>query len=265
MEPPVSSPHAAAPDNLEAALGYEFRDRGLLGQALTHSSRKNDHACSNERLEFLGDAVLGMVVSDRLYRAFPEFTEGDLTRVKSAVVSRTTLARVAKGLGLGKHLIVAKGVARPVAAESGPCDAAMTVRRLPPSLLSDAFEAIIGAIYLDGGLDAAGGFIERHLQAEIQRACSSRARDAKSLLQDFAQRSLGHTPVYRLVAAEGPDHVKSFEVVTMIGRKRYGRGRGTTKKAAEQEAAARTLAMLGADERAAASSADERPDPPGPA
>jgi len=228
---------------LEVSLGYSFRDRDLLRQALTHSSRKNDLARSNERLEFLGDAVLGTVISERLYRAFPDFNEGDLTRIKSAVVSRVTLGRCARALDLGRYLIVAKGVARPVQSEPASATEEPS-RRLPPSLLSNAFEAIIGAIYLDGGLEPVRQFVERHLGPEIERARTSHARDPKSLLQDYAQRLMGLTPAYELVSAQGPDHLKSFEVVTVIGDKRYGRGRGRTKKSAEQEAAAKTLAML---------------------
>jgi len=238
-------------DRLEASLGYRFRSREILSHALTHSSRKSELQYSNERLEFLGDAILGGVVSDFLYRNFPDYAEGDLTRVKSHVVSHATLVRIAKCLELGEYLLVAKGVARAATqtAETGetgvlPKTEAKS-KDLPGSLLSDALEAIIAAVYLDSGIEAAYDFVMRHLRAEIERASESACdQNYKSALQQYAQRNMGETPIYRVVAEEGPDHVKSFEIVTVIANKTYGKGRGNTKKAAEQMAARQTLAMF---------------------
>jgi len=238
---------------LEAVLGCTFKDTELLVQALTHSSRKSDLRRSNERLEFLGDAILGEVISEHLYRAYPDYSEGDLTRLKSAVVSRSTLARVAKGLCLGRYLIVAKGVASLPKGEGEGDDAGFPTepgeeKRVPPSLLADAFEAIVAAVYLDAGEEAARSFVLRHLAPAIERADSNaHAYNFKSALQQYTQREKGCVPTYELTGEEGPDHGKLFEVVTVVAGRRYGRGRGTTKKAAEQAAARQTLEMLGVE------------------
>ncbi len=233
---------------LENTLGYHFNDTSLLSQALTHSSRKNELFCSNERLEFLGDAILGALVSEFLYRNRADYTEGDLTRVKSVVVSRDTLTTAGRELDLEAYLMVAKGLARPFDAEpdtAGDTDP-RRAERLPASLLADAFEAIVAAIYLDGGPEAARGFILRHLGESIEEACrSSHIQNFKSILQQLVQRKMGTMPEYLVIGESGPDHVKSFEVVTLIEGRRYGAGRGRTKKSAEQRAAAETLAMLG--------------------
>ena len=247
-------------DQLEEVLGYRFNDRRLLVQALTHSSRKNELQCSNERLEFFGDAILGVTVSEYLYRSFPDYTEGDLTRVKSVAVSRDALVEVARTLDLERYLIVAKGVARTTAREQrsraetgGPATESVETgrakcgeRELPVSLLSDAFEALIAAVHLDGGFQAAEDFVMRHMCDQIEVACkTAHVKNFKSILQRVIQRKMGTLPTYRLTAEEGPDHVKWFEVVTIINREEYGYGHGGTKKAAEQQAAERTLAMMG--------------------
>ena len=229
-------------EELEDALGHRFADRDLLVRALTHSSRKSELEFSNERLEFLGDAILGAVVSDRLYRDFEEFDEGDLTRVKSRVVSRETLIRVGRSLNVERYLNVAKGVAHPAPAAQ---DGEPGRSALPTSLVSDALEALIGAVYLDAGMPAAYALVVRLLAGEIETVSrSEHVHNFKSALQQYAQRKLGLTPRYRLVSEEGPDHVKSFEVVAVLGEKSYGQGRGKTKKAAEQMAAKQTLAMF---------------------
>lgn len=233
-------------EQLEEKLGHAFADRELLVHALTHSSRKSELEYSNERLEFLGDSILGVAVSDHLYRLFDDFTEGDLTRVKSRVVSHDTLIRIAKDLELGRFLNVAKGVAQSVEPATPSSDDDPGVERiLPESLVSDALEAIIAAVYLDAGMDKAHTLVIRLLHDQIETASrSSHVHNFKSALQQYAQRKLGLTPQYRVVAEEGPDHVKSFDVVTEIGRETYGRGKGKTKKAAEQMAAKRTLAIF---------------------
>jgi ribonuclease-3 len=249
--------HAADPlAELEAALGHCFRDRALLTHALTHSSRKPELRCSNERLEFLGDSVLGAAVSDYLYRHFPEYDEGGLTRVKSVVVSRVVLARAAREMDLGKYLLVGKGVAN--AQPAGPdgsaagatAVAAHPHRALPSSILADAFEALVAAVYLDAGIQAAYEFVLRHIEKQIERICREISRhNAKSLLQEWVQREMNSTPAYKVTAETGPDHVKLFEVVTLIAGRPYGTGRGATKKAAEQMAAELTLEMLGQREQ----------------
>lgn len=235
---------------LQAALGYSFTNLELLSQALTHSSRKSDLRQSNERLEFLGDAILGTVISEHLYREYPDYAEGDLTRLKSAVVSRTTLVRVAENLDLGRFLLVAKGVAQSPdePPETGPQEPPTEPgqrKLVPHSLLADAFEALIAAVYLDGGAEAARELVLRHLAPAITRADEhAHAHNFKSALQQHTQRLMGDVPVYELTAEDGPDHGKSFEVVTLINGRPYGRGRGNTKKAAEQNAAEQTLEML---------------------
>ena len=180
-------------EEFEDALGHRFADRDLLVRALTHSSRKSELEFSNERLEFLGDAILGAVVSDCLYRDFEDFTEGDLTCVKSRVVSRETLVRVAQSLKVERYLNVAKGVAHP---PSGAADAAEPGRHvLPVSLVSDAMEAVIAAVYLDAGMPTAYALVIRLLAEDIETA--SRSEDVhnfKSALQQYAQRKLGPTP-----------------------------------------------------------------------
>lgn len=222
---------------LEEALGHVFRDRTLLTHALTHSSRRPEVSYSNERLEFLGDAILGCAISELLYRRFPEHAEGILTRIKSVVVSRASLVRTARQLGIEQHLIVAKGVAQPNGVEGG--------HTLPTSLIANAFEAIVAAVYLDSDWPTANAFVLRHMEEQVERACrTALTANYKSALQEYAQRKLGVTPVYRISSETGPDHGKSFEVVTLIGAESYGVGHGSTKKAAEQEAAATTLSML---------------------
>ena len=231
---------------LEEALGYQFKDRGLLAQALTHSSLKGEVGFSNERMEFLGDAILGGVVSEFLFRSFPDYAEGDLTQMRSAVVSRETLCRLGEDLNLGDYIDVAKGVARP-ASETTDADK-VSSGGLPVSLVSNAVEAIIAAVYLDGGIRAARDFILRQTTPEVERACEDdRTRNFKSALQRVAQREMSTTPVYRVTSEKGPDHGKFFEVTTLVAGKTYGTGRGRTKKAAEQQAAEHTLIILGRD------------------
>ncbi len=218
-------------------LGYSFTDPGLLQEALTHSSAKSETRTSNERQEFLGDAILGMTISEHLYRRFPEYSEGDLTRIKSVVVSRRTLARVSNRLGLRRFIHVGRGFT-----ERG---------ELPSSLLANVFEAIVAAIYLDGGIRCAQEFILQHLAEEIDNVQHNRhERNYKSLLQQFSQHHLNATPAYRVIEESGPDHVKMFHVQTVIAGRPYGAGWGASKKQAEQRAAERTLAMLQGDDPA---------------
>ena len=219
-------------DDCQRRIGYAFRSPELLVAAVTHASGARHRLASNERLEFLGDAILGFFVCERLFPAFPESLEGDLTRIKSVVVSRETCSRLSDQLGLADFLIVGKGLAlgRPV----------------PASVLSDLFESVVAAIYLDGGMEAARPFIERLLGPEIDKVVSCElGSNHKSLLQQLSQRDFGLTPTYEVVAEEGPDHSKSFHVSAQIGTRRYAPAWGRNKKEAEQRAASNALVELG--------------------
>ncbi|MFO8012554.1 MAG: ribonuclease III [Phycisphaerae bacterium] len=223
------------PDALEAVqnlLDYRFNDPDLLASALTHASVADDRLASNERLEFLGDAVLGLVICEELYNRFPEFLEGDLTRVKSVVVSRETCARVADALGVVEHLDLGKGI--------------IEAPNMPASLTACAYEALIGAVYLDGGLEPARRFILDHMEEEIERVMAGEHRlNYKSLLQQHAQHGLGATPQYELLDEKGPDHAKAFEIAVVIRGRRYPSAWGPSKKTAEQRAAMEALRVLG--------------------
>ena len=219
---------------LEGVLEYEFLNLALLQKALTHSSCKNDVLYSNERLEFLGDAVLGLVITQYLFESFPDQPEGELTRIKSMVVSRSSLGRVGKRLRLDEFLILGKGLARR--------------KTLPKSLLANAYEAVLAAIYLDGGYDEAREFTLRSLADQVEIALAeTHSFNYKSLLQQYAQRELGVTPTYRLAGERGPDHGKSFVIVAVLGGEDHGQGAGACKKEAEQRAAQDTLRMLNVD------------------
>lgn len=223
---------------LEARLGHRFSDRAVLDRALTHRSYSHEAGSgvldNYERLEFLGDALLGFVISDWLWRDDPRASEGVLSRRKQAIVRAGTLAAVAKGIGLGEELRLGRGE------ES-------TGGRNKPSLLADAFEAVLGAVYADGGLRSARSFVRRHLgpalrtmrQAEIVRD------DYKTRLQEVVQGELRITPRYRVVAASGPAHAREFEVEVLVGDESWGRGRGRSRKQAEQDAARAALQHKG--------------------
>ncbi|MBI2825182.1 MAG: ribonuclease III [Planctomycetia bacterium] len=212
-------------------IGYRFRNPQLLLSALTHASGALHRLASNERLEFLGDAILGFVVCEILYHNYPELLEGELTKIKSVVVSRQTCAKASDSLGLDEFLILGKGMT------SHPT--------VPPSLLSDVFESMIAAIYLDGGDPAARAFIERHIGPEIEMAASGEnGCNYKSQLQQFAQREFGSTPTYQLLDEKGPDHSKCFKISAQIGRDRYQPAWGRNKKEAEQRAARNALSQI---------------------
>ena len=228
---PPGGPEIDVPD-CQRRIGYSFHNPELLVAAVTHASGARHRLASNERLEFLGDAILGFVVCERLYHAFPESLEGDLTRIKSVVVSRETCSRLSEQLGLADFLIVGKGLA--------------FSRAVPASVLSDLFESVVAAIYLDGGMEAARPFIDRLLGPEIDKVVSGElGSNHKSLLQQLAQRDFGLTPTYEVVAEEGPDHSKSFHVAAQIGSRRYAPAWGRNKKEAEQRAASNALVELG--------------------
>jgi ribonuclease-3 len=215
-------------------IGYRFRQIDLLRAALTHTSGAQTRLASNERLEFLGDAVLGLVCCEQLFQRFPEYQEGDLTKVKSAVVSRRTCARISRLLNLGEFLFLGKG---------------MHVHdAMPANLLADVFESLVGAVYIDGGLDPAKEFILKHLIPEIEEVAEGdHAGNFKSLLQQIAQREFNETPMYQLLDEKGPDHSKCFKVAALIGRYHYPAAWGRTKKEAEQKAAMNALAQIHGD------------------
>jgi ribonuclease-3 len=215
----------------ERRIGYTFRDPLMLVAAVTHASGARHRLASNERLEFLGDSILGFVVCERLYRTFPESLEGDLTRIKSVVVSRETCSRLSGQLGLAEFLILGKGLA--------------VAHAVPDSVLSDLFESIVAAIYLDGGIEIVKPFVERLLGPEIDKVVSGElGSNHKSLLQQLAQRDFGVTPTYEVLAEEGPDHSKSFRVSAQIGKRGYSPAWGRNKKEAEQRAASNALLEL---------------------
>lgn len=217
-------------DACQQRIGYQFKDPGLLSAAMTHASSADVRRDSNERLEFLGDAVLGLVVCHMLFERLPNSMEGDLTKIKSAVVSGRACARVAAQLRLTEVLKCGQGM------EVG--------EHMPRSLAAAVLEALIAAIYLDGGFEAARGFIRQHMADEIDRACQSEHQfNFKSQLQQFAQRELALTPTYEVLDEKGPDHSKCFEVAVSVGRRHFPSAWGPTKKEAEQKAA--WLALVG--------------------
>lgn len=212
-------------------IDYEFRDPGLLIAALTHASGAQHRLASNERLEFLGDAILGFVVCETLYVLFPDSLEGDLTRIKSVVVSRETCSRVSEQLGLIDFLIVGKGLA--------------VHQPVPQSVLSDLFESVVAAMYLDGGMEPVRRLVARLIQPEIDAvAAGAQGSNHKSILQQLSQRDFGVTPTYEVVEETGPDHSKSFNVAAHIGQRSYTPAWGRNKKEAEQRAASNALAEL---------------------
>src|SRR3954466_4396043 len=215
-------------DLCEEVLGYRFTDPVYLREALTHASGANHRLVSNERLEFLGDAILGAIVCEVLFRKFPDYLEGELTRVKSVVVSRRTCAKISRSLGLDEFLVMGKGMG--------------SQEETPSSVLADVFESLIGAIYLDGGMEAAKRFIVKHIEAEIDLAVGGHGGvNYKSNLQQVAQRQFGETPTYQLLDEKGPDHSKCFKITAQIGRQRYSPAWGRNKKDAEQRAAMNAL------------------------
>jgi ribonuclease III len=218
-------------DHCEEVLGYRFKHPTFLREALTHASGADHRLVSNERLEFLGDAILGAIVCELLFRKFPEYLEGDLTRIKSVVVSRQTCAKISRKLGFDEFLVLGKGMG--------------TQDETPSSVLADVFESLIGAIYLDGGMEAAKRFILQHIEAEIDLAVGGQGGvNYKSNLQQVAQRQFGETPTYLLLDEKGPDHSKCFKISAQIGRQRYAPAWGRNKKDAEQRAAMNALSQL---------------------
>jgi ribonuclease-3 len=217
----------------EERIGYQFQDKKLLAQALTHSSYANEchmgRLSDNERLEFLGDAVLELVSSEFLFESFPGETEGEMTRLRASMVCEQTLSFCTREIDLGRYLRLGKGEEQ-------------TGGRKRASVLSDALEAVIGAIYLDGGFANAKEFILKYILNDLEH--KKLFFDSKTILQEVVQGNFSEELHYRMLREEGPDHNKRFVMEAMIGNTAYGQGEGRTKKAAEQEAAYQTLLRL---------------------
>jgi ribonuclease-3 len=225
-------------EELQRAIGYRFRDRGLLEHALTHRSRAHEDVSGgvvdNESLEFLGDAVLGFLIADLLYRDFPGYDEGQKSKAKASVVSTAALARQAERLNLGAHLLLGRGEEK-------------TGGRHKQALLADAYEALIAAVYLDGGIEQARAFVAREfapLVSDLKARGEPGAQDYKSELQERLQSANRGLPEYRLAATHGPDHRKQFEVDVVVGGETLARAIGASKKEAEQEGARIALDRL---------------------
>lgn len=229
-------------EDLQRTIEYRFRDRGLLEHALTHTSRANEDlsggVVDNESLEFLGDAVLGFVITDMLFHRFPEYDEGQKSKIKSALVSTATLARAADQLALGEHLLLGRGEEK-------------TGGRRKQALLADGFEALIAAIYLDGGIEQARAFILGSLSEEIEgvERPDFATRDFKSALQERLQSDGKPPPVYRVTGATGPDHHKVFRVELRTQGDVIAQASGSSKKEAEQRAAKMALERIEAGDR----------------
>ncbi|HEY2787112.1 MAG TPA: ribonuclease III [Fimbriiglobus sp.] len=218
-------------DDCQNAVGYQFRDPSLLRAAMTHTSGANTRLGSNERLEFLGDSVLGLVTCETLFERFPDYQEGEMTKVKSVVVSRKTCAKFSVELGLGNFLILGKGMNH--------------LRDVPQNVLADVFEALVAAVYLDGGWDAARSFVLRFIGPEVDRVAENALENnAKSQLQQVAQREFGGTPRYLVLDEQGPDHDKCFKVAAAVNDHPFTPAWGRTKKEAELKAAVNALADI---------------------
>lgn len=221
---------------LEAALSVALPDRPLALAALTHKSFCNEHRDlalrDNERLEFLGDAVVDLIVSDELMRRFPNANEGELSKLRARIVNEEGLAKVARSIGLGGLLLLGRGEE-------------LSGGREKASVLADALEAVIGAVYLTGGVTAAAGLVAQHFAEVLEGVAEGRSgEDFKTRLQEEVQTRLRVAPRYQVVSETGPDHAKTFEVEVMVGTELFARGVGRSKKEAEQASAQKTLAML---------------------
>ena len=218
-------------ERCQDVLDYTFRDLAYLRAALTHASGADHRLASNERLEFLGDAIFGAVVCDLLYRKYPDYLEGELTRIKSVVVSRRTCADISEELGLDHFMVMGKGMG--------------LQGETPPSVLADVFESLVGALFLDSGLEAAKRFIIEHIEPKIEETVEGLSGvNHKSQLQQVAQKQFGATPTYALLDVKGPDHSKCFKISAQIARKKYPPAWGKNKKDAEQKAAMNALSEL---------------------
>lgn len=216
-----------------SSLDIEIKDISLLNLALTHSSYVNEHKekklKSNEKLEFLGDAVLGLIISDYLYKLYPDFTEGDLSKVKGRIVSAASLYKKGKEVKIGEYLLLGKGEA-------------ISGGRYRSSSVADAFESLIGAIYLDNGIKKTTDFILKYFAEEIDKIrIEKEDKDYKSKLQELTQSKYKCAPVYRVVTEKGPEHKKIFEIEVLMNNGVIGKGSGRSKKEAQQSAAKSAL------------------------
>ena len=222
--------------DLQNKIGYQFKNPALLNEALTHSSYANEHKSQhikyNERLEFLGDSVLSIVVSDYIYKNCPELPEGELTKLRASLVCEKSLYEFAKKIDLGKYLILSKGERN-----NGGADR--------PSILSDAFEALIAAIYIDGGITPASKHILNFVIPAIKNSKKKKINDYKTTLQEIIQKNPGEKLEYVLVKESGPDHNKHFVVEAHLNSNVIGKGGGRSKKEAEQQAAREALELMG--------------------
>ena len=221
--------------DLQEAIGYTFRDQALLTEALTHSSYAHEQHKSvrcNERLEFLGDAVLSIVVSDYIDKHCPNLPEGELTKLRASLVCEKSLFDFAKQIELGSYLRLSNGERRNGGAKR-------------PSIVSDAFEALIAAVYLDGGMEAAKKHILRFVIPEIEQHKNNSFKDYKTALQEIIQKNPGERLEYRLIGSSGPDHDKHFKVEVCLNSNVIGKGGGRSKKEAEQQAAREALELMG--------------------
>ncbi len=220
---------------IQQKIGYEFKDKGLLSVALTHSSFSNEAGKNtecNERLEFLGDSVLSLVVTNYIFRNFTQFPEGDLTQLRASLVCEKALYKFAKQIDLGKFIKLSRGEKH-----GGGADR--------PSILSDAFEALIAAIYLDGGYDKASEFVMGFIEPEVKNIRRKPVKDYKTTLQEIVQKNPGERLEYRMVSESGPDHNKHFVAEVLLNSNSIGKGGGRSKKEAEQQAARAALELMG--------------------
>lgn len=229
---PMESREESLLERCQQQIHYRFRQIELLRAALTHTSCANTRAMSNERLEFLGDSIIGLVVCEQLYHKFPEYQEGDLTKIKSVVVSRQACATVTRRLQLDRYLFLGKGLSQR--------------REIPENVLADVFEALVAAVYLDGGWEVARQWVLQCLGPIMEQAVQEKVwhANAKSELQTLAQREHGVTPKYPVLDEQGPDHCKCFKVSAQIGSQIFAPAWGRTKKEAEIRAACNALAQL---------------------
>jgi len=222
-------------NKIQKSIRYSFKTLSLLKQALTHRSYANEHpeedSRHNERLEFLGDAVLNLVLSDLLLKKFPDLSEGDISRIRAGLVNEKKLAQIAGVLELGSYLMIGRGEE-------------LTEGRQKPSLLGDTLEALLGAVFLDGGFKSASRIISRLFRSQLETDLPKSAGDYKTTLQEYCQGKLKQVPIYHLVKEEGPDHKKVFLVQVRISDQVVGTGEGKTKKEAQQKAAQKALLHL---------------------
>lgn len=225
---------------LEAYIGYRFEDRGLLDNALTHRSFVNENSIlpckDNERLEFLGDAVLELTISDMLMKKFPDLAEGELSKLRASLVNEQPLAKLARSFRIGEFLLLGRGE------ES-------TGGRTKPSLLANAFESVVAAMYLDGGFDRATAFIGRLFEPLIDAGAAAAVyRDYKTAAQEICQNLFRELPRYMVISETGPDHEKRFETSLVVGERVISTGTGRSKKEAEQQAAKEAIEVLRSNE-----------------